>query len=74
MSFSVVAVSKVYKLDSNALDTHYLVWTEIEYTVHATLHKLPINQFKQVQHSRQQALRAYCPNIYTLVVGVGVYR
>ena len=25
--------------------------------------------FKPVQHSRQQALRAYCPNIYTVIKG-----
>ena len=28
--------------------------------------KWPINQFKPVQQSRQQALRAYCPNIYSV--------
>ena len=28
-----------------------------------------INQFQPVQQSRQKALRAYCPNIYTLKPG-----
>ena len=28
--------------------------------------KWPVNQFKPVQQSRQEALRAYCPNIYTM--------
>ena len=27
-----------------------------------------MNQFKPVQQSRQQALRAYCPNLYTLFI------
>jgi hypothetical protein len=26
----------------------------------------PINQFKSIQHNRQQGLRAYCSNIYTV--------
>ena len=34
--------------------------------VHIALPKRPINQFKPVQKSRQQALRPYCPNIYTV--------
>ena len=41
-----------------------LVWSEIKCKVHVTLR--PINQFKPVQQSRQQALRAYCPHIYTV--------
>ena len=28
-----------------------------------------LNMFKPVQHSRQQVLRAYCPNIYTVIKG-----
>ena len=40
---------------------------EIKCTVHIVLPKLPINQFKLDQQSRQQALRAYCPNICTTV-------
>ena len=44
-----------------------LVYTEIKHTVHVALSKLPINQFKPVQQSRQQALSAYCPNIYTVL-------
>ena len=31
------------------------------------LPKWPINQFKPVQQSRKQLLRAYCPNIYTVI-------
>ena len=42
----------------------WLVWTSIECTVHVALPKWPINQFKPVQQSRQQALKAYCLNIY----------
>ena len=37
---------------------------EIKFTVHVALPKLPLNQFKPVMKSRQQELRAYCPNIY----------
>ena len=33
--------------------------------MHVALPKHPINQFKPVQQSRQQAIRAYCPNVYT---------
>ena len=32
---------------------------------HVALPKQPIKQFKPVQQSRQQVLRANCPNIYT---------
>ena len=31
--------------------------------------KGPMNQFKPVQQSRQQGIRAYCPNIYTVQTG-----
>ena len=34
--------------------------------VHVALWKQIINQFKPVQQSRQQALRVYCRNIYTV--------
>ena len=37
--------------------------------MHASLAKWLINQFKPVQQRRQQALRAYCPNIYTVILG-----
>ena len=30
------------------------------------LSKWPMNQFKPVQQRRQQIIRAYCPNIYTV--------
>ena len=34
--------------------------------MHVALPKPPINQFKPVQQSRQQTLRAYCPNIFNV--------
>ena len=40
---------------------------EIKCTV---LTKQPINRFQPVWQSRQHALRAYCPNIYTVVKGL----
>ena len=43
-----------------------LVWAEIQCTMHVALLKRLINQFKPVQQSRKQALKAYCPNIYTV--------
>ena len=33
-------------------------------TVQFGLSKRPVNQFKPVHQSRQQTLRAFCPNIY----------
>ena len=36
-------------------------------TVYVALPKRPINQFKLYQQSRQQAIRGYCSNIYTLL-------
>ena len=45
-----------------------LVWAEIEcWQVHVALPKRTVNKFKQVQQSRPQALRAYCPKIYTVL-------
>ena len=46
-------------------------WAEIERTctVHVALPKRHINQFDPVKQSRLQALRAYCPNIYTMPQG-----
>ena len=35
-------------------------------TVQIALPKRPINQFKLDQQSRQQALRVYYPNLYTV--------
>ena len=43
--------------------------TEITCTDHVALHKQPINEFKLDHQRRQQALRAYCPNIYTVPKG-----
>ena len=39
--------------------------------VHTALPKWPIHQFKPVQQSRQQTLRAYCPNEYTVILDIG---
>ena len=47
-----------------------LVWTGIECMVLVALPKRPINQFKPVQQSRQKALRAYCPDIYTVILAL----
>ena len=44
----------------------WLLLAEINSTVHVALPKPPINQFKPVQQSRQQTLRAYCPNIFNV--------
>ena len=40
----------------------WLVWAEIDCTMHAALPKLPMIQFEPVQLIRQQALKAYYPN------------
>ena len=42
----------------------WLIWAKTECTVHLSLPKRPINQFKPIQKSKQQGLGAYCPNIY----------
>ena len=39
---------------------------EMKCTVHVDLPKRPINCFKLDQQKRQQVLRAYCTNIYTV--------
>ena len=44
----------------------WLVWAKIECRVDVALPKQPITQFKPVQQRKQQALRAYFPNIYTV--------
>ena len=46
----------------------WLVWAEIECTVHVALLLQSINQLKSFQKSRQQAPRAYCSNVYTVDV------
>ena len=43
-----------------------LVWAEIQCTVHVNLSKWPINQLKPVHSSRQQLIRTYCSNVYTI--------
>ena len=43
-----------------------LIWAEIKFTVHVILSKWPINKFKLDQQIRQQTLRTYCPNLYTV--------
>ena len=50
-----------FKLVMVRLIPSWLVWTEIKCKVH-----FAPNQFKPVQQSRQQELRAYCPNSYAL--------
>ena len=40
---------------------------KIERTGLVAFPKWPINQFKPVQQSRQQELRAYSPDLYTVV-------
>ena len=42
--------------------------------MHLVLPKWPINQFEQDQQSRQQVLRAYCPNVYTVYLTVTRHR
>ena len=44
-----------------------LGWSWQKSRVDVVLPKLPINQLKMVQESREQALRAYCPNISILL-------
>ena len=66
----------VYSLDSKTLYSitlvhlipSWLVCSETECTVHVALPKWPMNQFKPVQQSIQQALRADCPNICTYIL------
>ena len=41
-------------------------WSRQISSVHVALPKQTINQFEPVQQSRQQALRPYCSNIYTV--------
>ena len=48
---------------------YWLFWAEVKCMLHVVLPKRPINEFKLDQQSRQQALKAYCPNIYTVVGG-----
>ena len=43
-----------------------IVMVEIECKVHVDLPKRPTNQFQPVWQIRQQALRAYCPTLYTV--------
>ena len=45
-----------------------LFWVEIECMLHVALPKRPKNEFKPVHLSRQQALRANCPNVYTVPI------
>ena len=43
-----------------------LVCSENKCTLHVALPKWPINLLQPDRQRRQQALRAYCPNIYIL--------
>ena len=40
--------------------------------MHVALLKCPIHQFEPVNQSRQQEIRAYCPNIYTVNKGFAI--
>ena len=44
----------------------WVTWQEIECTVYVALSKRLMFQFKLVQQSRQQVIKAYCPSIYTV--------
>ena len=44
-----------------------MVLTEIKCKLHAALTKWPINQFKAVQQTRLQLLKAYCSNLKTVL-------
>ena len=44
----------------------WLVGAKMKCTMQVAPSKRPINQFEPVQQSSPQALRAYCPNIYTV--------
>ena len=50
-----------YSLAFVHLIPSWLVWAEIECTVHVALPKWPISKLTIVPQSRQQVLRAYCP-------------
>ena len=50
-----------------------LVLSKLECTVHVALPKQPIIDLKPAQQTRQQALKAYCPTIHT-VVGYSSFR
>ena len=45
----------------------WLFWAEIKRIARVALSKRPINHVKAVQQNRQQVLRAYCPNIRTVI-------
>ena len=61
LSFSHVVVHLFFPCWSRA---------EIKNTVHMIIPKLRINYFKLDQQCTQQVLRAYRPNIYTVVFGL----
>ena len=55
-----------YSLALILLISSWLVLSEVECTVHKP--KWPINQLEPTQQSRQQVIKAYCPNIYTVTL------
>ena len=73
------AVGTVYRLDSNILATLLLLYNQflsgcseqkLSVRCMSICPQSPyINQFKPHQQIRQQALRAYCPNVYTVQAG-----
>ena len=67
---------KVYRSDNNKVLTKYslvlvhlipfwLVWTEIECTVHFAM---PLNRFQPVWQSRQQVVKAHCSDKYIVAM------
>ena len=56
-----------YDLSFGTFDSYLAGLVKIKCKVHVALPKRYTNQFKPVKQSRQQALRAYCPNLYTVV-------
>ena len=54
----------LYSLALVHLIPTWVVWAEISVAVLVALPKWSINQFKLVQLSKKQALRAYCRHIY----------
>ena len=68
-----------YRYSDNKLLASLMQWyicsfagwsgAEIKCTIHLAMPKRPINQFEMNQQSRQLALRAFCPNIFTVIEG-----
>ena len=57
LSYSLALVHSIHS---------WLVWAEIECTVHIAMPKRPFDQFWLVQQSREKGQISWCPNIYTV--------